>query len=131
MDIGVGATLKLGDGSEEALVAVSPLLGLTPPDPEFGTWEYVEVDGNRVKKSIPTTDDPGDFAFECEYTAERLARLQAVRGVDAPYEIKFADNGVWAGRGILKKAGSVPGETGQVIVCSGRCSDGWTFTEPA
>ena len=75
MDIGIGATLELDDnGGEDSFVAITPLLALTPPDHEFTTWEYVEVDGNRVRKSIPATDDPGEWSFECEYTAAIMAR---------------------------------------------------------
>lgn len=130
MDIGIGATLFVDDnGGEDAYVAVSPLLGLTPPDPEFGTWEYVEVDGARVKKSIPTTDDPGDWSFEMEYTKVKMTRMKALRGLSRFYKITFNDGAIWKGEAIMKKAGTVPGETGQLITCSLRCSGAWTFSE--
>lgn len=131
MDIGIGATLELGDGTDDALVVVSPLLELTPPADEVNTWEYVEVDGDRVQKSIASITNPGEWSFSCEYTAARMARLKAVQGVDKPYRVEYVDGGELNGNAILKKAESVPGETGQVIVCNLRCSGAWSFDEPA
>jgi hypothetical protein len=130
MDIGIGATLACDDdGGEDNYVAVSPLLALTPPDPDFGTWEYVEVDGDRVKKSIPSTDDPGEWSFEIEYTKEKLTRMKALRGKARFYKVVFVDGAIWKGPAIMKKAGSTPGETGQVIVCNLRCSGAWSYSE--
>lgn len=130
MDIGIGATLYLDDsGAEDSYVLLSVLTALTPPAPEFGTWEYVEVDGDRVKKSIPTTDDPGNWSFEQEYTAAKMTRLRAVRGLSRFYKVVFSGGAIWKGESILKKCETIPGETGQVITCSLRCSGVWTYSE--
>lgn len=131
MDIGIGAKLKLEDTQgSDTFTAVSPLLALTPPGPEVTTWEYVEVDGARVRKSIASVKDPGDWSFECEYTKEIWVRLEAVQGLIRDYRITYVDTGELEGPAILKKLESVPGETGQVIVCNLRCSDEWTFDDP-
>lgn len=80
--IGVTASLTVTDGASSAASAIPGIRMMTGPKVDAPKIEALTLDiSDGHKKYVPGLRDPGDFSFECEYTAALLVRLHALVNV--------------------------------------------------
>jgi len=79
--IGFTAKLELNDGSSNAYAVIDELTMITLPAQDVTTVETTHLGlSTPFKTFTPGLTDSGVLSFECNFTEDNYARLQAVRG---------------------------------------------------
>lgn len=78
--IGLGTTLEVNDGVADAFAFVDNLVNIGVPDPETGVIErkLLGLTQRTIRKKA-ALKDPGEFAFQYEYTPARKERFDALQ----------------------------------------------------